>query len=200
MYFYKQTVNIDVLKKNQVRKSFLEKRKNLSKTKNNQNNSLIQASTINLIKSLKPKSIHCFLPILSQNEIDTFPIIKFCWENQIIVIASVSDFSNFKMKSFVLTSKTIIKISKNGIPEPLNAESYNDKNIDVILTPLIAFDELGNRVGYGKGFYDRFFKNCKPNVNKVGLSHFNNTEIIDDIHPNDIKLNYCITPNKTIIF
>lgn len=70
------------------------------------------------------------------------------------------------------------------------------KKIEVVFVPLLAFDKQGNRVGYGKGFYDRFLKQCKTDVVKIGLSLFDAEEEIEDVLENDIPLDYCITPNK----
>ena len=66
--------------------------------------------------------------------------------------------------------------------------------------PLIIADKFGNRVGYGKGYYDRFLKKCDKEIIKVGLCFFDVIEKIVDITVNDIKLNYCVTPNKIIKF
>ena len=66
--------------------------------------------------------------------------------------------------------------------------------------PLIIVDKIGNRVGYGKGYYDRFLINCDKKVIKVGLSFFDIIEKIEDTTYNDIRLNYCITPKKIIKF
>ena len=66
--------------------------------------------------------------------------------------------------------------------------------------PLLAYDKNGNRVGYGKGFYDKFLAECNPNTIKIGLSFFEPEELISDINTSDVQLNYCVTPNKTFKF
>jgi 5-formyltetrahydrofolate cyclo-ligase len=55
-------------------------------------------------------------------------------------------------------------------------------------------------VGYGKGFYDKFLLNCKPETIKIGLSFFEAEETIGDVFENDVKLDYCITPKKVYAF
>ena len=70
----------------------------------------------------------------------------------------------------------------------------------MILVPLLAYDLQGNRVGYGKGFYDRFLAKCNANVQKVGLSYFEPLDSIGDAESFDIKLNSCISPEKIWIF
>ena len=83
------------------------------------------------------------------------------------------------------------------IPEPVNGNEFLDKP-DLVIIPLLAFDKKGYRVGYGKGFYDRFLQNIT--TQKIGLSLFDTTEEIIDVHLNDIRLDKCITPNGIIDF
>ena len=70
----------------------------------------------------------------------------------------------------------------------------------VVFIPLLAFDQKGNRVGYGKGFYDKFLEQCKPKTVKIGLSFFSTEEEISDIYKNDISLDYCVTPQTIYKF
>ena len=72
--------------------------------------------------------------------------------------------------------------------------------IDVVFVPLLAFDTNGNRVGYGKGFYDKFLSQCQPETIKIGLSFFEAEEEIADVYQDDIRLDYCVTPNKIYDF
>ena len=72
--------------------------------------------------------------------------------------------------------------------------------IEVVFVPLLAFDKKGNRVGYGKGFYDRFLSECNPETIKIGLSFFEPEELIEDVFENDVKLDYCVTPDEVYQF
>ena len=72
--------------------------------------------------------------------------------------------------------------------------------IDVVFVPLLAYDKLGNRVGYGKGFYDKFLSECKPGVVKIGLSFFEPEELIEDLFETDVKLDFCVTSERVICF
>jgi 5-formyltetrahydrofolate cyclo-ligase len=65
---------------------------------------------------------------------------------------------------------------------------------------MLAFDKQGYRVGYGKGFYDRYLKRCQPDVMKVGFSFFPPVDQIEDINANDVPLSYCITPHQIYAF
>lgn len=68
--------------------------------------------------------------------------------------------------------------------------------IEVVFIPLLAYDKNGNRIGYGKGFYDRFLDKCSTETIKIGLSFFDQEQHIIDVSENDVKLNYCVTPKK----
>jgi 5-formyltetrahydrofolate cyclo-ligase len=72
--------------------------------------------------------------------------------------------------------------------------------IDLVFIPLLACDLQGNRVGYGKGFYDRFLSKCRYDVKKIGLSFFDPVDKIEDVNVFDIPLDECITPKKTWVF
>jgi 5-formyltetrahydrofolate cyclo-ligase len=142
---------------------------------------------------------HLFLPITEKKEIDTSFILSILQgKDKNIVLPKMADDQN--LKHFLLTDSTVIKPNRWGVPEPLDGIEVPIKKIDVVFIPLLAFDTKGNRVGYGKGFYDIFLKECNPDVIKIGLSLFEAEENIDDIAPNDVPLDYCITPNKVYSF
>jgi 5-formyltetrahydrofolate cyclo-ligase len=143
---------------------------------------------------------HVFLTMKDKKEIDTSLIINELWKQNKLISTSVSDFKNNSLSNYRITSNTEIKINTWGIPEPYKAQKIDDKEIDVVFVPLLAFDSRGYRVGYGKGFYDRFLANCREDVVKIGISFFETEDKIDDIHNADIKLNYCITPQNIYTF
>lgn len=87
-----------------------------------------------------------------------------------------------------------------GIAEPAAGETFEPNEIDLVLVPLLAFDKRGYRVGYGKGYYDKFLSQCRDDVIKIGLSFFEPEEQIDDINQFDISLNYCVTPQRVFKF
>lgn len=143
---------------------------------------------------------HVFLSITEHFEIDTEYILHILAGKDKDVLISKSDFESHKMTHYLLTDGTKIKKNEYNIPEPVDGIEVPDSKIDVVFVPLLAFDEKGHRVGYGKGFYDRFLSHCKPDVITVGLSFFEAEIEISDLHENDFALNYCVTPSKTYRF
>lgn len=143
---------------------------------------------------------HLFLPIESQKEINTEFILQILSGRDKEIVVSKSDFETTTMTHFLLTDNTKFQNNAYDIPEPVDGIEVPCQKIDVVFVPLLAYDKKGHRVGYGKGFYDKFLQNCKSETLKIGLSYFDPEEIIEDIAMDDIALDYCVTPYGVIQF
>ncbi len=143
---------------------------------------------------------HLFLPIEKNREVDTAFVLNILSGKDKNIIISKSDFRDSSMQHFLLTDNTKIKTNNRGIPEPLDGIEVPIAKIDVVFVPLLAFDQNGNRIGYGKGFYDRFLTKCRPDTIKIGLSFFEAEKGIFEVSEFDQALNYCITPSTTYSF
>ena len=147
----------------------------------------------------KFSNYHIFLSISEKNEIDTTPILSIIQgKDKNIIVPKMNE--NDTLSNYLLTDNTKLIKNKWNVPEPIDGIEISEKKLDVVFVPLLAFDKTGHRVGYGKGFYDRFLSNCKPDVIKIGLSHFEAVEKISDVDDNDIALSYCVTPTKIYSF
>ncbi len=142
---------------------------------------------------------HLFLPIEKQNEVDTYLIKEYLDANQKKVYTSRINSAGLEMETFLLGIKTVYGEGKLGIPIPIGAEKVESVELQVILVPLLAFDNFGNRIGYGKGYYDIFLKKLDKEVIKIGLSFFLPLEKIPS-EAHDIPLDFCITPKKIFTF
>lgn len=140
------------------------------------------------------KNIHIFLSMENMKEIDTFPIIHFFRKKQKKIIVSKCNFENNTLSHFLLEENTVLKTNKFGVPEPVNAKEINIKEIDLVFVPMLISDEKKYRVGYGKGFYDRFLSDCKPSIKTIGINFFKPIKKIEDIHKFDVALNQIIYP------
>ncbi len=116
------------------------------------------------------------------------------------IVYPVSNFATNGMKAILIDEETVYKTNEYGITEPKSGIEINAKEIDLILVPMIICDMQGYRVGYGKGFYDRFLAKCNQDVTTIGFSYFEPINKIDDINEFDIPLCCCITPNKIYEF
>lgn len=143
---------------------------------------------------------HIFLSIEEQKEVNTDFILNILSGKDKNIVISKSDFNTGNMTHFLLTDSTKIKKNAYNIPEPVDGIEISNDKIEVVFIPLLAFDEQGNRVGYGKGFYDRFLGKCNPETLKIGLSFYEAENEITDVFESDIKLNYCVTPKRVYKF
>ena len=192
--------NLNFMKKDLIRKIYIKKRKELPSSIYEKGSSLLIKNLIELINKYQPGCVHCFLSIHSKNEINTMPIIQHCWKNNIGVVVPVSNFEDGTLKNAEFKADTQTKKGKYNITEPINPVWVNSEMIDMVITPLLAFDGKGYRVGFGKGFYDRFFASLNKDVKRIGISLFESCENIEDFNEYDIPLTHCVTPNKTYTF
>ena len=159
------------------------------------------AKNVLLFLSEQPhiQHIHVFLPIKRLNEINTFPLIDALMQQNKTIYTSISDHNGREMKTVRLSTNKNYKEDKLGIPVPDEWQTGDDSLIQLILMPLLAYDMEGHRLGYGKGFYDRFLSKFPKEVIKAGLSFFSPEKRIP-VEPHDIPLNICINPNEIIAF
>jgi 5-formyltetrahydrofolate cyclo-ligase len=143
---------------------------------------------------------HVFLPITEHKEVDTEFILHVLSGKDKEIVVSKSDFETRDMTHFLLTDNTRIKKNEYNIPEPVDGLEVRATKIDVVFVPLLAFDKKGHRVGYGKGFYDKFLAECKPETIKIGLSFFEPEELISDVFEGDVQLDYGVTPTGIYSF
>ena len=143
--------------------------------------------------------IHIFLPIEKKNEPDTFLFIDWLQQQHpsIKILVPRADFNTALMTHHVYTDTNGLEKNIFDILEPKNAAGHQG-NIDLVLIPLLAFDLQGYRVGYGKGFYDRFLQNAS--AKKVGLSLFPPVDKIEDTDEHDVKMDLCLTPDRIYVF
>jgi len=143
-----------------------------------------------------------YWPMAHQNEPNTqiftsyyrhlIPGLQICYP-----VTTISDCS---MKAMLIDEETVYTTSKFGTVEPNSAIEISPIDIDLIFVPMLAYDADGYRVGYGKGFYDRFLARCHASVLTIGFSYFEPVNKIDDRNSFDVPLNYCITPQDIYEF
>lgn len=185
--------------KSELRKIYLQKMRSLSLVERAEKSEKIAEKFIQQLPADSSLIVHCFISIEKFNEIDTTIIFRRLWKEfpQVITIVPRVDLKTGELKHLKFTPDTELVKNIWEIYEPGHNEYVEAKDIDIVLVPLVCFDREFHRVGYGKGFYDRFLSNCRTNCKKTGLSFFEPVERIDDIHEGDIALDMCITPDRT---
>ena len=187
--------------KDQLRILYKQKRSDLSVEKQ----TLLNNQIFEKLKHMdwhRYNYVHVFLGIERFNEPNTAQFITWISEffPHIHLIVSKSDFASGEMLNFVLDDQTILVENKWGILEPLDGDIVDEELIDLVLVPLLVADSFGHRVGYGKGFYDRFLSRCRKDVDLVGISFFEPIHQITDVGEWDVRLQSCITPSGHIYF
>lgn len=186
------------MKKNELREKYLKKRESLS-----QDEILALSGKIfnNFSESFTLKEhqkVHCFLSIPEKGEVDTQFFLNTFFKNNIRVL--VPKIYRKKLISVEISSETPLLKNSWGIREPKSNEDSGETNFDFVITPLLYCDHQGNRVGYGKGFYDSFFENISPFSQKIGVNFFDPDEEIDDVWEGDIPLDYLVMPTAVLSF
>lgn len=150
-----------------------------------------------------PVYIHLFLPITAKKEVDTYPLaawLRAAYQGVQLVL-SRSYLATGNMQHYLWEEQTRLVQNAYGIPEPESGRIVSPKEIDVVFVPMLAFDEVGHRVGYGKGMYDEFLQQCRDDVKAIGLSLFPPLpELIEDAYEGDVPMDIVITPQQVYYF
>lgn len=184
--------------KSELRKIYLEKRKNLSPRERKQKSEQIAENFFRNFDLTKVYFLHVFLSIERFNEIDTKPIfekIRREFPHIELIVPRVNRQTN-ELENLRFTPETELVQSSFQIHEPGGNDFVEAEKIDLVLVPLLCFDREAHRVGYGKGFYDRFLKKCRADCLKIGLSFFPPVEKIVDAHEFDVQLDFCVMPEE----
>ena len=185
--------------KQTLKSRIYEKRKALSKEEIKGKSSKIKEKLFSLDEFKDAKNILFYVSF--NDEVDTHEIIKELLDNKdktIIVpyvvknnpILQLSELKNFNE----LEPKTL------GILEPKEnfTREFNPNKLDMVIVPGVVFDQNGHRIGYGRGYYDRFFHNLGKDVKKIGFAF--DFQLVDKIPEeiHDVPVDIVITENRGI--
>lgn len=187
--------------KKDIRKIYREKRSKLSLLEKEKLDDLL---LIQLQTAALPfaNALLSFWPISKNNEPNTHLFTDYIeFKNPGILIAyPKADFVKNKMISLIVDEDTEFIRNEFDLFEPDSGIEIVTTDLDIIFVPLLAFDRAGFRVGYGKGFYDKYLATCKPGCIKIGFSYFEPIDEIADKHEFDVPLDLCITPQNIYVF
>ncbi|TDW97571.1 5-formyltetrahydrofolate cyclo-ligase [Dinghuibacter silviterrae] len=147
------------------------------------------------------KVVHVYRPLLAKGEIDTQPFVRHLealFPGLTLVVPRVSGSSD--LEHLVWDTGTFFAPGAYGIPEPVEGIRVIPGAVDLVIVPLLIFDRDGFRVGYGRGMYDRFLAQCRPDVLKVGLSLFEPMPRLEDRGEFDVPLSIGVTPTQLYEF
>lgn len=189
-----------MIDKNTIREVHQKLRKTLSGEECSRLSQKIANQFFSSIDLSTVRTLHTFLPIVSKNEPDTWLIIERLQKEFPQVRLSIPKVHDDHLVNFYFDRKEQLQKNQWNILEPVNGEQTPIASIDLVLVPLLAFDSTGNRVGYGKGFYDKFLSKCRTDCKKVGLSFFESTDQLIPANFYDVRLNAVVTPTTIFHF
>ncbi len=187
--------------KKEARKLYKEKRSELSEEERSKWDDLLliqfQTATLPFLHT-----VLSYWPIEENHEPNTHLFTEFLrFRNPELRIAyPVSDFSTLTMTAIAVDIDTAFEKKDLNIHEPVIGEPLSPVDIDMVIIPLLAFDMNGYRIGYGKGFYDKYLAECRPDCIKTGFCYFDPVERIGDCNEFDVPLDLCITPQTVYVF
>jgi 5-formyltetrahydrofolate cyclo-ligase len=141
--------------------------------------------------------IHVFQSIAEAKEVDTTPFMQYLRvkHSRVNIVVPVVDVAHDMLRHVHVGEDVELVKNRWGIPEPkMPVEYVQPMMIDMVLVPLLGFDMQGNRIGYGKGYYDRFMQLLRPKCLKVGLA-FELSKVEEGIpaEPHDVPLDFVVT-------
>ena len=186
--------------KNDLRKAMLSKRKSMKVENVSAFSNKIIETIMELPEFKSSKNIMLYLSF--NNEVNTYPLVKWCFDNNKTVIAPYCIQHSKEIVPYRITNlSTDLVKSTFGVMEPNkhSLEKINIEDIDLILVPAVAFDQYCNRIGFGAGYYDRFLCKKPKHTPAIGIAY--DYQIIDNIPTDeyDVPLDFIIT-EKRIIF
>ncbi len=181
--------------KNSIRKQACLLRTNLDKNKRKLFNKRIYETTLEVINNLPGNS--AFIYESYKEEVPTEEIILALKKSQ-YEISTPRILKDNNMIAVDCTNK-VLEFSQNPLSKKVVTDEFEVKKIDIVLVPVVAFSRDGDRLGYGGGFYDKWFSK-NPSAVKIGLAYsfqqFDN--IIAEEH--DVKLDFVISETSLFNF
>ena len=152
----------------------MEQRRALTIEDRIQKSQSIAEHYFSLFETEHPEVVHLFLPMPSKAEVDTRFILQRINQQypHVKTVTSVIAEDQVSLLTIEVRMDTPLALNTWGIPEPITRIIFPEKKIQEVLTPLLAMDSAGYRLGYGKGFYDRFFSRCSTSVKRTGINFF----------------------------
>jgi 5-formyltetrahydrofolate cyclo-ligase len=187
--------------KKELRKIYLNKRMELPEPEYLLMNKKICDNLFGSVDFSAVTVLHTFLPIKANREVDTWQIIERINKSypQIRICIPKMNNQTSELEHYYFEGPQQLQNNMWGIPEPVKGVPAPTEKIDAVLVPLLAFDRRGHRIGYGRGFYDRFLVSCRPDCRKIGLSFFQGEDRIDEIDDKDVALDLIVTPDSAVL-
>lgn len=180
--------------KDRITKQFQKKREKLSEDDIQKGSAMAWKQLQALECFQTAKSIMFYMPI--GGEIDFTGHFRDLHEQGVEISIPILDEEDGEIQSAIWTPDEVLVPRKYNILEPEIPQFTDLQKLDVILMPGVAFDIDGGRVGFGKGYYDRFLKTC--HAIRIGAAY--DFQLKEKLPTNelDVPMDYIVTPTKTL--
>ena len=188
--------------KSVLREAYKQKRAALSEKERLRLNDLLLIQFQQMEIPYDVNVLMSYWPLERHAEVNTFLMTDYLQFRRpgLQIAYPIANFEDHTMKIMLADEDTDFKKNIYGIAEPVNGVEIAAADVDMVFVPLLVFDKNGYRIGYGKGFYDRFLPACREESLKIGFSYFEPVLAIDGISQFDVPLTTGITPGDIYEF
>ena len=191
------------MKKQDLRKTYRELRLNLTQKQVNVLNDLLLIQFQQMPLDI-PARIMTYAPMEKHKEFNPQAITDYCYfknpDQQLIYPLMDEVKGRQQIIPILVEDETLFETNAFGVDEPVGGIDLHPEEIEMVIVPLLCFDERGYRVGYGNGYYDYFLRHCRPDCIKIGFSYFAPVPEIEDVADHDVKLDLCVTHDRVYAF
>jgi 5-formyltetrahydrofolate cyclo-ligase len=191
------SLTVDEQKK-RLRKRFLSARNTMSSNELYSKSRFITSKLINTEDYLKADVVHCYVSMIRKNEVETRNLIQHMLDHgkKVVVpkMEKMGQLSHYEIKGLDELTE-----NKWGVAEPVKNStlSVNKSSLELVIVPMVSGDKYKNRLGYGKGFYDRFLEGL--HATKIGFLF--DLQMYEERLPTDkfdVQLDMLITESKIV--
>ena len=190
----KQKTDLQI-KKDEIRKQILEKRSSLSLEEVNKKSELIIENLTSYLKNAQ--NIMIFTDM--KNEVRITKLIELYPEKNFF-ISKIVNSKNREMKINKYNENELV-LHKFGYYESSSDDFYDEKILDIVIVPALAFDSSKNRIGFGGGYYDTFLNKVRgKNKNTLFIGVCYDFQMIEEvpIEGHDVTLDFVINESEVL--
>ncbi len=182
-------------RKDAIRSELLKMRENLDPNMAEQLSQAIFSNIKNLEPFQRAKVIHTYVSS-KKNEVDTRQLISDALKSGKRIVVPITNVDHQSLDHSEILTLDELKPGTFGILEPTMRRSIDLSLVEIVLVPVVGVDRRGNRIGFGKGYYDRFLKLIrKP---KLGLAY--TFQVVEEVPPDQDgeRVDFVVTEREVI--
>lgn len=179
--------------KKRLRNELKQRRSQLSESERIHMSQQIKQFLSEITEFKQAKSIFCYISYL--DEVETHALIsRFIEQNLTLAVPKI--INKTEMLAIPLKDFSDLEPDKMGILTPKSSQPATS-SFDIAITPGLGFTEKGERLGYGRGYYDRWFEKNEVKT-KIGIAY--EVQIVDElpVEETDIPLDILVTEKRII--